>query len=148
LAVNVTASLLAYVIWGQVSTQAGNEAILQRSAVLGMLVLGLVLLTPWLTGLGSAALWFAIIFALVGVRDAGINVSIGALLLDLAPATWRPLYVGFTNTVVGVALLLSMVGGLVVATVGVEFLFVLALGSYALAAWLAWRTRLRSVGCQ
>jgi hypothetical protein len=148
LAVNVTASLLAYVIWGQVSTQAGNEAILQRSAVLGMLVLGLVLLAPWLTSLGSAALWFAIIFALVGVRDAGINVSIGALLLDLAPATWRPLYVGFTNTVVGVALLLSMVGGLVVATVGVEFLFVLALGSYALAAWLAWRTRLRSVGCQ
>lgn len=146
LAVNVTASLLAYIVWGQLSTQSGNEMVLQWSALLGVLVLGLVLLAPPPSSLTGATFLFTLIFILVGVRDAGINVSVGALLLDLAPATWRPLYVGFTNTVVGIALLLSMVGGLLVALAGFQYLFVLALGSYALAAWLAWRARQRSAG--
>jgi MFS family permease len=60
-------------------------------------------------------------------------------LLEIAPPDDRPLYIGFTNTIVGVALLVSSVGGLIVDLVGFTVIFSLALAFYALALTLTLR---------
>ena len=60
-------------------------------------------------------------------------------LLETAPADNRPLYIGFTNTIMGIALLATSVGGLIVDLVGFTVLFSLALAFYASALFLALR---------
>ena len=57
-------------------------------------------------------------------------------LLEIAPADDRSIYIGFTNTIMGIALLASSVGGLIVDLVGFTVLFSLALAFYALALFL------------
>jgi hypothetical protein len=147
LAANVAASLVAYVVWGQVSTRAGNRVVMRWGTTLGIIVLALVLLARPLSGLLGAPLLFTLLFVLVGVRDASINVASGPLLLDVAPVAWRPLYVGFSNTVVGVAVLLTTASGLVVATAGFQVLFVISLVSYVIATWQVSQYREQPQAC-
>ncbi len=135
LAANVAASLVAYVVWGQVSARTGNRIVMRWGTTLGIVALGMVLLARPLSSMISPFVFFTLLFVLVGVRDASINVASGPLLLDVAPAAWRPLYVGFSNTVVGVAVLLTTASGLIVATVGYQVLFVISLVSFVIATW-------------
>ena len=135
LAANVAASLIAYVVWGQVSARTGNRIVMRWGTTLGIVALGMVLLARPLSSVISPSVFFTLLFVLVGVRDASINVASGPLLLDVAPAAWRPLYVGFSNTVVGVAVLLTTASGLIVVTAGYQVLFVISLVSFVIATW-------------
>ena len=94
LSVNIAASLVAYLVWGQVSARRGNRLVLQCGSALGVLVLALVLLAAPLSQIAGAQVVFVLIFLLIGVRDAAIGVSIGPLLLNLAPIEMRSLYIG------------------------------------------------------
>jgi hypothetical protein len=67
-----------------------------------------------------------LVFILSSIREAGINVSATALLLDLAPIMRRALYVGLTHSMLGIVLLVTVAGGIVVAVAGYVTLFVLA----------------------
>jgi hypothetical protein len=57
------------------------------------------------------------------------------------------LYVGFSNTVVGVAVLLTTASGLVVATAGFQVLFVISLVSYVIATWQVSQYREQPQAC-
>jgi hypothetical protein len=61
-------------------------------------------------------------------------------LLELVPGDERPLYLGLSNTLMGIIVLLSGLGGLVVDVFNFTGLFVLSLalclGAYALATGL------------
>jgi MFS family permease len=74
------------------------------------------------------------------LRPAGI-ISGSNILLEIAPPVERPVYLGFANTVLGLTLLATGVGGLVVDWFGFEGLFVLALACQGLA--FVFSTRLR-----
>ena len=51
-------------------------------------------------------------------------------LLELIPDTERPIYLGLSNTLSGIAVLISGLGGLVVDALGFVGLFVISLGLY------------------
>lgn len=133
LSASIAASLSAYPLWGRLSARRGNRAVLAMAGVLGIVVSALLLVAAPLSGAASPLAIFLVVFAIIGMREAAINVSIGPLLLNVAPAQHRPLYVGFTNTVVGAAILASGVSGLIVDQFGYLALFTVGLLAYAVA---------------
>lgn len=141
LASYTAAFLLSNVAWSRLSDRRGNRLVIQLGASLG---LGMALLT-WLAGplgrtlvLGPHASWlFAIVFALSGAFQSGNSVGGMSLLLELAPPQDRALYVGLTNTVLGLALLSTSLGGLLVDWFGYRGLFLVTTGFYAAGLWAA-----------
>jgi hypothetical protein len=63
------------------------------------------------------------------MRPAQILVG-SNFLLELTPEAERPLYLGFSNTLMGIVVLVSGLGGLVVDFLGFAGLFALSLGLY------------------
>lgn len=63
----------------------GNRLRLRIGAGLGVLVLAFALMAWPLSRLLGVQMLIVLIFILVGVRDAAVGVSLGPLLLDMAP---------------------------------------------------------------
>lgn len=146
--VYLTASALAGVLvnplWGRLSERYGNRLVLRLATVIGALGLLFVPLTGWLRshaglGLELGVALFALAFALARVHVAGTDVAAGPLLLDMAPAGQRSLYIGATNTVLGIALLSTSASGALVAAAGYDTLFAVSLLAFLAGAVLAWR---------
>jgi predicted MFS family arabinose efflux permease len=138
------ASFASNLLWGRISDRRGNKLLIIFTNSLGLFIplvaLSIVPLTDLLPGLRELApSLFALVFVLSGGSKAGAMIGNLNFLLEIAPPDDRPLYIGFTNTIVGVALLASSVGGLIVDLVGFTVIFSLALAFYALALTLTLR---------
>jgi len=146
LATSTTASLLANMFFGRFSTRLGNRrtliaatavaAVVSASALALFLAARPLGLSGW-----TASLWLIPLFALWGVREAGIGVSGQSLLLDIAPRQARSIYLGFANSWLGLALLATGLGGLVVEFLGYQALAGLAFTASLLALNSALRLR-------
>ena len=146
LAVYTTANLLSHVFFGRFSARLGNRQTLIVSTWAGLLMTGAVLAlafaaSPLRLSGQAASLWLIPIFVLYGVRESGIGVASHSLLLDLAPPVERSLYVGFTNTLMGLVLLVTGISGLIVAALGYAALFLLTAAAHVLALVAAGRMR-------
>jgi MFS family permease len=123
LAVYTVTNLLSNVVFGRFAACIGNRGTLLIGALAGLimstLVAGLALSARPL-GLSSwiASLWLIPVFAFSGLRDSGLGVSGQSLLLEIAPQTDWSLYLGFTNSLLGVVLLSTGLAGLIVAQLG------------------------------
>lgn len=98
---------------------------------------GIPLTAILLGSLGSLSLFF-IPFALQGVYQSSTMIGTTNLVLDIAPAQDRPTYIGLINTILGLASLVLVVGGLIVDWVGFLPLFALTAGFFLLAFFVAW----------
>jgi MFS family permease len=138
------ASFASNLLWGRISDRRGNKLLIVLANSLGLFIpvvaLFIVPLTDLLPGLRRLAPGlFGLVFVLAGAyKSAGMIGNLN-FLLEIAPVDNRPLYVGFTNTIVGITLLASSVGGLIVDIVGFTVLFSLALAFYAVALFLTLR---------
>jgi len=135
------AGFASNLLWGRISDRRGNKLLLVLSSSLGLLIpltaLSIGPLANLLPGLREFAPGlFALVFVLSGGYKSGTMIGNLNFLLEIAPPDDRPLYVGFTNTVMGIALLASSVGGLIVDITGFTVLFSLALAFYAVALFL------------
>jgi len=141
LAFNMAASLVSNLLWSRLSDWRGNRAVIRLSASLGLMMALLAWLSAPLDqtlGLASIAAWlFTIVFSVLGAFQSGISVGGMSLLLEIAPTRDRALYVGLANSVLGVALLSTSVGGLLVDWLGFRGVFLLAAGCYAVGLWTA-----------
>ncbi len=144
LAASTLAGVLINPVWGRLSEHYGNRLVLRLATAAGAVGLIVVPVTGWLrlsAGLNlelSVAL-FALAFALARVHISGVDVAGGPLLLDMAPAGQRSLYIGATNTVLGLALLSTAASGALVEAAGYEALFAASLLAFLAGAVLAWR---------
>ncbi len=142
LSVVTASSLIANPLFGYLSRRASNHKLMAVAALAGLLMVGLVLALPAANSAGGldprwVGPWLIPVFFLSGIREAGLGVTASSLLLDLAPSTRRPLYVGLTHSVLGLVLLATTTGGLVVEVAGYFTLFWLALAANLLALWFA-----------
>jgi predicted MFS family arabinose efflux permease len=80
---------------------------------------------------------FGAVFIASGAFGAASNIGRTGYLLDLAPPAQRPLYLGFTNTVFGLASFTSAVGGLIVEWAGFTTLLVVSAILWCLALFLS-----------
>ena len=138
------ASFASNLLWGRISDRRGNKLLLILSSALGLLIpltaLSIGPLADLWPGLGELApSLFALVFVLSGGYKSGAMIGNLNFLLEIAPSDDRPIYIGFTNTTMGIALLASSVGGLIVDITGFTVLFSLALAFYAVAFFLTLR---------
>lgn len=139
-AVRVAAGLVANLPWGRVSDRKGNRLVTLWLALgnglTSLMALALVIWVkvspqqgPWLPYLAipiyllNGALWPA--GALVGNN----------FLLELAPEAERLFYLGLSNTLIGLIVLISGLGGLIVDLLGYAGLFGLSTFLCLLAWW-------------
>jgi Major Facilitator Superfamily len=143
LAANTAASVISNLIWSRLSNRQGNRTVIRLAAGLGLSMT----LLAWLAGpldrvlaVGVAApALFVVVFALSGAFQSGISVGGMSMLLEIAPSHERALYVGLTNSVLGVALFSTSISGVLVNWLGYRGLFLLAAGCYAVGLWTAIR---------
>jgi len=143
LAASTAASVLSNLLWSRISYWRGDRAVIRWAAGLGLAMA----LLAWLSApidrafaLTAIAPWlFALVFALVGAFQSSTSVGGMSLLLEIAPPSDRALYVGLANSVLGVALLATSAGGLLVDWMGYRGLFLLAAGCYAVGLGAAMR---------
>lgn len=76
---------------------------------------------------GSLALPFGLVFALYGLARTAGNISFPTYLLNLAPAGERTLYIGLTNSLLGIATFIPIIGGTLLDLFGFTPLFVITL---------------------
>ncbi len=138
------ASFASNLLWGRISDRQGNKLLLILSGAVGLLIpltaLSMGPLADLWPGLGVfVPRLFAVVFVLSGAYKSATMIGNLNFLLEIAPADDRPIYIGFTNTIVGIVLLASSVGGLIVDITGFNVLFLLALAFYAVALFLTLR---------
>lgn len=144
-ATRVGAQLLFNLAWGRVSDRLGNRLVMCLLSLgyglTALLALGLVIL---MTSLPLQGFWLPYLalplFFLNGAVWPARILAGSNFLLELVPGAERPLYLGLSNTLMGVVILISGLGGLIVDLFGFVGLFLLALGfcltSYILATGL------------
>lgn len=135
--VSTVAGLIANPLWSRASDRRGNRVVLVGAAscllALPLLALGF----GFLPSGPALALPFGLLFLLNGIARPAANIAYPSYLLEIAPAAERPLYVSFTNTVLGVATFVPVIGGTLLDLFGFRALFVIALIISLLAWWLA-----------
>jgi MFS family permease len=138
LAAVTVANLAANLVFGRMSLLYGNRRVMVIAAWTGLAMTSLVILLVLLNPVfhfppGVAAVWLIPVFILSGFRTTGIGVSGNSLLLDLSPTEERSLYIGFTNTLLGVVLVLTALSGAIYALFGFTTLLVITAAAHTVA---------------
>ena len=139
-------SLAINPVWSLLSDRRGNKLVMQLATACGVLMLAWAVLAPPVAqaqGLSPdiLALLFVPVFALMGIYETGVGIGAVNLTLEVAPANDRAIYIGLTNTVLGVAYISTAISGLIGDLVGYEGVFGLGLILLLVASWALGRLR-------
>jgi hypothetical protein len=134
------ALLVANALFGRFAERLGNRRILIGSAGAGLMMMLAVVALLVAAAAGPLApawvdLWLVPVFALSGVREAGLAVAGMPFLMDVAKAEDRTLYLGFTNTLLGAATLITGLSGVFVQLAGFESLLGVSVAAFGVALW-------------
>ena len=133
-------------VWSRLSDRRGNKLVMQLATACGVvMLLWAVLAPPASQAAGVPAsirtYLFVPVFAVMGVYETGIGIGAVNLTLEVAPANDRAIYIGLTNTVLGIAYISTAVSGLIVDATSYEGVFALGLVLLLVASWALWRLR-------
>lgn len=141
-ATGVAAQLLFNLLWGRLSDRRGNRLVMRLlslgSGLTALLALAVVGLMGFLRLEGDWLPYLVLpLFFLNGAVRPAQMLAGSNFLLELVPDDNRPLYLGLSNTLMGIATLVSGLGGLVVDFFGFAGLFLIALALCLIAFVLA-----------
>jgi MFS family permease len=128
-------SALAGLLFGWVAERFGSHVVIR-------IVGGVYLMAPCLVlaagvfgagGAGTVVL-VAAAFLFLGLGDGSIMLGFINYVLEIAPPGQRPVYIGLTNTLVGVIVLFPFIGGALADWGGYQIVFLLAAVGIA-AGW-------------
>jgi MFS family permease len=142
--VRAAALLTANIPWGRLSDRHGNRLILRAmTAGLGLVMLMALVLLALVQGLRLSGPWLPYLALPVFLVSGALvppRILVGSnFLVELVPEEERPLYLGLSNTLIGLALLLSGALGMLANPFGFAGLFLFSLGLYGLAFLMASR---------
>lgn len=138
LAVYVITNLVTNFALARISGKIGYQRVTEIAALAGLtmtlVVLILILIASPLNLRGTIpSLWLIPVFILSGIRESSQGVAGQSLLLEIAPLSERTLYLGFTNTLLGIILLTTGLSGIIVQTFGLLTLLIIAILAHILA---------------
>lgn len=134
IAATTGASLFTNPLLSRLSDQRGHRIVLLIAAT-GMVAMPVLAMLFGLVPAGPAlGLPFGLVFVITGITRTAGNIAYPSYLLEIAPAGERPLYIGFTNSILGVATFLPVVGGILLDLAGFRVILLLAL----VVAGIAW----------
>ena len=141
LTARTAASIVSNLLWGRISDRRGNRKLLQINNALGLCM---PLIALGIGGLGrgaSSAPWlswaYALVFMASGSYAAASLIARTGYLLDVTPPAQRSLYLGFSNTILGVVRFAAMVSGLIADWAGFAVLMIVSACFYGLALLLS-----------
>lgn len=137
IAARTLASVIINPIWGRLSDRRSNRLVVRAATLIGMLVPAWAIFAPPLAStlhLDPTYL-FVPIFVLLGLYDTGVGIGETNLMFELAPDDDRAIYIGLTNTVMGIAYFSTIVSGLLVTWLGYNGVFILALIFFSVSLW-------------
>ena len=142
LTARTASSIVSNLLWGRISDRQGNRRLIRITNCVGLAIPLLSLSIGALGGLMPSLLpWLSYIFTLVfiasGAYGMGSAIANMNYLLDIAPPQQRALYVGFSNTLFGLAVLASSLGGVIVDWAGFAPVMIVAACLYTLAIALS-----------
>ena len=132
LSIQMVGMIISNLLWGRLSDRIGNKIVLNLTALVSAaapLIALMATVVPALRGVAG----FGAVFFFVGFAMSGLRLGHNNYMLDLAPETERPMYLGFMNTFIAPVMLLSAVGGFVVEYTSYEVLFAVSLAASLLA---------------
>ncbi len=137
ISVTLSSSLLSNMAWARVSDRRGNRLVMIVAAIMGATFCGLAALTTAFSAeaLNSTAarLTLLALFAVSGAMVAGINLASNPLMIEIAPPGRQSLYIGLSNSILGVVLLLTSLVGLIVDHFGFAGLFLFSALAFIVA---------------
>ncbi len=144
--VRTVVALVINPVWSRLSDRRGNKLVMQLATATGVLMIAWAVFAPSVAQQLNApaqlvAYLFVPVFALMGIYETGIGIGSVNLTLEVAPANDRAIYIGLTNTVLGVAYISTAVSGLIVDLISYEGVFSLGLLLLLVASWALWRMR-------
>lgn len=147
LAVRVLTAALSNLYWGRVADQQGNRKLLVLTSSIVVLVPLMALLLPAVAAPGSTALaWlFGLVFLLIGLSIDGSGIAGSIYLLEIAPESERPTYIGIANTALGIVTFLPVLGGLLLSKLNNNYPLLFSIGIMFSLVSLAATLRLREV---
>ena len=119
------------IIWGILAHKRNSQTVVRSCILLGGLIPIFALAVQ---PLGADV--FALIFVLVGFVMSGRRVGFEPYLLDLAPEDQRTIYLGISGTLNFSKVVLPIIGGLLIDSVGFQITFVLVTLSMLIAYYL------------
>ena len=139
-------ALLINPVWSRLSDRRGNKLVMQLATAVGVIMLTWIVFLPVAARslhVPASVMAYAVVpvFALMGVYETGVGIGAVNLTLEVAPPHDRAIYIGLTNTILGVAYLSTAVSGLIVDAIGYEGVFVIGLLMLLVASWALWRLR-------
>jgi hypothetical protein len=137
LAALMAGTVTSNLLWGYLSSRRGNRLLVRGGALL-------TILPPLLYFLSGRAEWggiylFYALFFLVGFGWSGAEFGNINYVIDIASAELRPVYVGFNNTVNGLAMLAAIGGGFILKYSSYDVLFALAAAFAVVSLWFTRR---------
>ena len=127
----VGGDLVANLVWGRIGTRRGNRAVLVNAArVLVLLPVAgtAAVLLPEISVFAVDVRVALVALALIGARAAGSGLAVGQInyLLDIAPRSTRPMYIGFMNAFSAVFWFMVISAGTILEAVGYLPVFIAA----------------------
>jgi hypothetical protein len=114
-------------LWAPLSDRRGGKRAMVWVAAVALLAPGLATALSLLPVQHAAAGWgFCAVFFLIGCTGSGSFIASNHYLLELAPETARPTYVGVLNTFSGILALMPVLGGLLAHIWSYQVVFALA----------------------
>ena len=117
-------------IWSLIATRFGSRRIIRYALGFSIAALITALLMP--KGAGN---WYALVFVLSGIAQAGLNLGNANHILGVAKPEARGRYIGTVNTLVGIAVFMPLIGGKLADAFNYQLVFVIGALAYA-GAWL------------
>jgi hypothetical protein len=130
--VQLVGSVFAALIMGVLGERRGTRSVMRIwgwgalvTPIIAIAAPALAKLLPW-----AVMYVYALVFVIVGMQGVANMAGFLNWVLEYAPASDRPLYIGFANTLNGVTLVMPLIGGWILAASGSYFLLfaVAALG--------------------
>ncbi len=127
---------LSNAVWARLAERFGSRRIIRYAIACAALAPLSALLMQQGVGLG-----FALVFALSSVAAAGLNMGNANFMLGVARPEARGRYIGTANTLVGMAMFASVLGGQLADQIGYRPVFALGVALYVASWFLAGRLR-------
>jgi len=126
-------------LWGWISDHKGNRLVLIGCSLSGFLVPVIPLIAYRFHQYSIFLIY--VLFFLFGVIMGGSWMGYTNYVMEISPPKRIPIYLGFTNTFVGLTMLLSPIGGLIADLTNLQTLFVISFIGGLIMLYLSVRLR-------
>jgi len=117
---------IAGILLGFVADRVGTHRVIQIVTWCQFAVPVLALLFHWGVFGASTGLLFPVLYVLLGIFDGSVLLGFLNYVLEISPPGQRPTYMGLTNTLSGVLVLVPLAGGWILEHTSYPLLFTLA----------------------